>query len=70
VFVLDDVFCWCCGWTVSSCFLLLGLQYVHAMPKSSINLAAEYPDESFCDMTAHINDSIDSVKMKRLKSVR
>jgi hypothetical protein len=40
------------------------------MPNWSINFAPAYPDVSFCDMTAHINDSIDNVKMKRLKRVR
>jgi hypothetical protein len=39
------------------------------IPNWSINLAAEYPEVSFCDMTAHINESIDSVKMKRLARV-
>lgn len=33
-------------------------------------MAAEWPDVSFCDMTAHINESMDNVKRKRLNNVR
>lgn len=43
---------------------------IQNMSNWSMSLAAELPDESRCDITAHTIESMDSVKRKRLKSVR
>ena len=70
VVIFDFVHSGCCLTSILSIRSLFSTSYSQNMPNWSINFAASYAEMSFCDITAHIKDSIDSVKMKRLKSVR